>query len=59
MAQDLVAEATEMLWKLCWVEDVGERFTIELEKVVDDATFTQTGKSFVNTPSNNLSNGLT
>jgi hypothetical protein len=58
MAQGLVADTTEMLWALCWVEHVRERFTINLKQVVDDVTFTKRGMSFVDSPGNNLSNGL-
>jgi len=58
MAQGLVADTTEMLRALCWVEHVRDRFTINLKQVVDDVTFTKRGMSFVDSPGNNLSNGL-
>ncbi|KAH8723306.1 hypothetical protein GQ44DRAFT_597986, partial [Phaeosphaeriaceae sp. PMI808] len=58
MAQDIQAEATEMLWRLCWITDPADRFTIDLQKVVDDVTFTKRGMSFVDRPENHLSNGL-
>jgi hypothetical protein len=58
MAQGLVADTTEMLWALCWVEHIRERFTINLKQIVDDVTFTKRGMSFVDSPGNDLSNGL-
>jgi hypothetical protein len=58
MAQGLVADTTEMLWALCWVEHIRERFTINLKQVVDDVTFTKRGMSFIDSPGNDLSNGL-
>ena len=41
MAQDLVAEMSEMLWELCWMDDKKERVAIDLKRVVDDVTFTK------------------
>jgi superfamily II DNA helicase RecQ len=58
MAQGLVADTTEMLWALCWVEHVQERFTVDLGRVVDDVSFTKRGMSFVDSPGNKLSDGL-
>jgi hypothetical protein len=58
MAQDLVAETTEMLWALCWVDRVQDWFTIKLEQVVDNVTFTKRGMSFVESPGNRLAGGL-
>ena len=55
MAQSMEAELVERFWQLCWVDNVGDRFTIRLEQVTDDVTFTTRGKSFVTTASNNLS----
>jgi hypothetical protein len=59
MAQELIAEASEKLWELCWMENNEERVAIDLKQVVDDVTFTKRGLSFVDTPSNNLKGGLT
>lgn len=58
MAQDLIAEASEKLWELCWMENNEERVAVDLKQVVDDVTFTKRGLSFVDTPSNNLKGGL-
>ena len=58
MAQSMEAELVERFWQLCWVDNVGDRFTIRLEQVTDDVTFTTRGKSFVTTASNDLSQGL-
>jgi hypothetical protein len=52
------SELVERFWQLCWVDDVAERFTIDLAQVTDDVTFTTRGKSFVITAGNGLSEGL-
>jgi superfamily II DNA or RNA helicase len=58
MARDIVAEAVEQFWQLCWVEAVTDRFTINLAQIVDDISFTTRGRSFVNDPANGLCDGL-
>jgi hypothetical protein len=58
MAQSMESELVERFWQLCWVDDVAERFTIDLAQVTDDVTFTTRGKSFVITAGNGLSEGL-
>jgi hypothetical protein len=58
MAQDLVAEASEMLWGLCWAGDATERITIDLWRVVDNVALTKRSVSFVNALGNNLADGL-
>jgi hypothetical protein len=52
------SELVERFWQLCWVDDVAERFIIDLAQVTDDVTFTTRGKSFVITAGNGLSEGL-
>jgi hypothetical protein len=37
---------------------VQDQFTIKLEEVVDDVTFTKQGMSFVESPGNRLAGGL-
>jgi hypothetical protein len=58
MAQSMESELVERFWQLCWVDDVAERFIIDLAQVTDDVTFTTRGKSFVTTAGNGLSEGL-
>jgi superfamily II DNA helicase RecQ len=58
MAQSMEAELVERFWQLCWVDNVADRFAIDLEQITDDVTFTTRGKSFVTTAGNGLSEGL-
>jgi hypothetical protein len=58
MAQQLVVEAEEKLWQLCWVDKVEDRLFIDLAKIEDDVTFTRRGMSFVNATGNDLSRRL-
>jgi hypothetical protein len=53
MVHDVVAEAEGILWSELMQRT--ERFTIELDKVIDDVSSTKRGVSFVNS---NSSNGL-
>jgi hypothetical protein len=58
MAQSIESELVERFWQLCWVDDVAERFTIDLAQVTDNVIFTTRGKSFVTTAGNRLLEGL-
>lgn len=59
MARDIVTEAEDMLWQeLFWVADRGQRFTVSLDKIVDDVTFIKRGISFLSRTENGLTNGL-
>jgi hypothetical protein len=58
MAQSIESELEEKFWQLCWVDDVAERFSIDLSRIEDYITFTTRGKSFVTTPGNHLSDRL-
>lgn len=59
MARDIVSEAADMLWQeLLWVSDPTERFIVELDRIVDDVTFTKRGTSFVHREENGLGGGL-
>jgi hypothetical protein len=58
MAQSMESELVERFWQLCWVDDVAERFTIDLAQVTDDVIFITRGKSFVITAGNGLLEGL-
>jgi hypothetical protein len=59
MAQDVVADAEDRLWRdLLWTTDREDRFTINLDKLVDDVTFTKRGSSFVDAQENGLTGGL-
>ena len=58
MAQELVVEAEEKLWQLCWVDKAEDRLSIDLAQIQDDVTFTRRGMSFVDTTSNDLSRRL-
>ena len=58
MAQDLVAEAEDMLWGLLWTTGVEDRFAVELKRIVDDVTFPRRGVSFVTQRDNALDDGL-
>ncbi|KAF2279841.1 uncharacterized protein EI97DRAFT_429630 [Westerdykella ornata] len=59
MAQDIVAEAEQMLWEeLMWVAGVEDRFTVQLEQLIDDVTFTQRGMSFMQQQDNGLKDKL-
>ena len=57
MAQDMVAEAEQMLWEeLLWTTKAEDQFVIKLKQLVDDVTFTRQGVSFVNQRNNSLNN---
>jgi hypothetical protein len=61
MIQDAIAEAEQVLWEeLMWVtqDDPGQRFTVPLDRIVDDMTFTKREFSFVNRSGNGLTGGL-
>jgi hypothetical protein len=59
MAQDMVAKAEQMLWEeLLWVAKAEDRFAVELERIVDDVTFTRRGMSFVTQRDNGLADKL-
>ncbi|KAI1668018.1 hypothetical protein L13192_07154 [Pyrenophora tritici-repentis] len=58
MAQELVVEAEEKLWQLCWVDKAEDRLSIDLAQIQDDVTFTRRGMSFVDTTSKDLSQRL-
>ena len=58
MIQDVIARATEMLWKdLMWVTDEALRFEIPLAQVQDDVSFDRRGWSFMSRPENGLVGG--
>jgi superfamily II DNA helicase RecQ len=58
MAQDLVAEVEEKLWsELLWFTG-NKRFTVPLERLVDDISLEQRGVSFVQHPDNGLADKL-
>ncbi|KAG9196754.1 hypothetical protein G6514_005716, partial [Epicoccum nigrum] len=59
MAQDLVAEAEQMLWEeLLWVTRAEERFAVQLDALVDDVAFERRGVSFVQHRDNGLKDKL-
>jgi hypothetical protein len=58
MAQELVAEAEEELWQLCWVDRAEDRLSIDLAHIEDDVTFIRRGMSFIDTTGNGLSRRL-
>jgi len=59
MIRDAVTEAERMLWEeLMWVYGREGRFTIALDKVEDDVTFTKRGISFISKSGNGLGGGL-
>ena len=59
MAQDMVAEAEQMLWEeLLWVTRAEERFAVQLERLVDNIAFERRGASFVQQRGNRLNDKL-
>jgi hypothetical protein len=58
MTQSMEVEMVERFWQMCWVDNVAERFAIDLTQIINDVTFTKRGKSFVMTADNGLSDGL-
>ncbi|KAJ4329600.1 hypothetical protein N0V87_010726, partial [Didymella glomerata] len=58
MAQDLMAEAEQMLRELCWVDKEEDWVNVDLKQVVDDVTFTKRRMSFVDALGNKLQGGL-
>lgn len=54
--RDLVTEAEEKLWSNILKTAREERFSIPLEALKDDVTFTRRGKSFINHEQNGLKN---
>ncbi|KAJ9653632.1 hypothetical protein H2201_009121 [Coniosporium apollinis] len=58
MVREVVKEAERVLWEeLMWTGPEG-RFSIPLDKIVDDVTFTKRGVSFVSKSSSGLADGL-
>jgi superfamily II DNA or RNA helicase len=55
-ARDIVGEAEEKLWSDVLKTTKDERFSISLETLKDDVTFTKRGMSFINHKQNGLSN---
>ena len=44
MIHDIIARATKLLWEgLMWVKDEQDRWTVPLDKIEDDITFTKCG----------------
>ena len=59
MVRDIVEEVEDKLWdELLWVDGRDQRFTIKLEDIVDDVTFTKRGMSFIHREENGLQGGL-
>jgi len=59
MVGDAVTEAERLLWQeLMWVHGQEGRFSIALDQVEDDVTFTKRGVSFVSKASNRIGDGL-
>ncbi|KAK5020229.1 hypothetical protein LTR16_001602, partial [Cryomyces antarcticus] len=58
MIHGVVAEAERVLWEEVMHAELGERFTVPLDDIEDDVTFTKRGYSFVSRPGNGLSAGL-
>jgi len=58
MIQDAVDEAERLLWEEVMWMGREDRFTIPLDEIVDDVTFTRRGISFVSKSSNGLAGGL-
>jgi hypothetical protein len=59
MAQDIVTEAERVLWQeLYWVARKEDWFTVKLDKVVDDVSFTKRRYSFMERAENRLNGGL-
>jgi superfamily II DNA helicase RecQ len=55
MIHDIVARATKLLWEdLMWVKDEQDRWTVPLDKIEDDITFTKRGWSFMSRKENGL-----
>lgn len=55
MIHDIVARATKVLWEeLMWVKDEQDRWTVPLDKVEDDITFTKRGWSFMSRKENGM-----
>ena len=54
--RDIVGEAEEKLWSDILKTTREERFSIQLETLKDDVTFTKRGMSFINHEQNGLSN---
>jgi superfamily II DNA helicase RecQ len=58
MVQDNIQHAERLLWEnLMWVRDESQRFTIDLDLIQDDQTFTLRGYSFLKQSSNGLEGG--
>ena len=59
MVSSVLKQAEDMLWEqLMYVSDHAERFTIPLESIQDDVTFTSRGYSFLSRPGNELGGGF-
>ncbi|KEF50790.1 uncharacterized protein A1O9_13158 [Exophiala aquamarina CBS 119918] len=58
MVQDNIQRAEQILWEqLMWVRDDSKRFSIDLDIIQDDQTFTLRGYSFLKQSSNGLDGG--
>jgi superfamily II DNA helicase RecQ len=58
MVQDNIQQAEQLLWEnLMWVRDESKRFSIDLDIIQDDQTFTLRGYSFLKQSSNGLEGG--
>lgn len=55
MAQDVVAELEETVWKLLWTQP-NERFAVRLDRIVDDVLFVKQGESFATREENGMCN---
>ncbi|KAF3029165.1 hypothetical protein E8E12_000446 [Didymella heteroderae] len=59
MVGGVLKQAEDMLWEqLMYISDGAERFSIPLERVQDDVTFTSRGYSFLSRPGNELGAGF-
>ena len=58
MVQNNIQEAEQLLWEhIMWVRDDSKRFSIDLDLLQDDQTFTLRGYSFLKQKSNGLEGG--
>ena len=55
MIHDIIARATKLLWEdLIWVKDEQDRWTVPLDKIENDITFTKRGWLFMSRKKNGL-----
>ena len=60
MVHQNIADTEKIFWeKLMWIRDEAQRFTIDLDMIQDDLTFTLRGHSFVKGSKNGLADGRT